>query len=139
MGCSSEVRLLCVQAHDKRIEEDMEAYLLESWPEDPGEAGLGSAFKGLGPLFSNVKFADGTMIASSGDCISEIFYIEHGEVVVTYPEEPDVDSLSDDDEVCPSFRNSTLLRFRQSPHIYPKNCFSRICDLRPSLATSHPP
>ena len=88
-----------LQAHDKEIEEDMDAYLLESWPDDPGEAGLGSALKGLGFLFSPVKYPDGGMMANHGDSIDSIFYLEEGVVEVSYPEQLDSEALSDDEEV----------------------------------------
>lgn len=96
-------RFSCVQGHEKQIEDDLDAYLLESWPDDPGEAGLGSALRGLGCLFSEIRFADGAILAKKGDLIDAIFYLEQGEVEVSYPEQPDHDSLSDDDEACLSF------------------------------------
>ena len=76
----------------------MDAYLLESWPDDPGEAGLGSALKGIGFLFAPAKYPDGGMLANHGDSIDSIFYIEEGVVEVTYPEQLDSETLSDDEE-----------------------------------------
>ena len=95
---STEAMLSGFQAHDKEIEEDMDGYLLESWPDDPGEAGLGSALKGLGFLFAPAKYPDGAWLACQGDSIDSIFYIEEGVVEVTYPEQLDSDLQSDDEE-----------------------------------------
>lgn len=108
MGCVSLAKLsLPVQGHEKEIEGDLEAYLLESWRDDPGEAGLGSAIQGMGCLFKEIGFADGATLARKGEMLDAIFYLEQGQVDVVYPEQPDQDSLSDDDEVS-SFAISNL-------------------------------
>ena len=88
-----------LQGHEKQIEDDFDGYLLESWPDDPGEAGLGSAIRGLGFLFAEARYPDGAMLVKSGASLVSIFYLEQGEVEVTYPEQPDQDTLSDDDDV----------------------------------------
>lgn len=89
-----------LQGRDKQIEEDLDSYLLESWPDDPAEAGLGFAMKGMGNLFAGITFSEGEILVQEGEAHGIFYYLEEGVVEISRVE-PRSSELSDEDEVIP--------------------------------------